>query len=247
MNRNESYQAMDVTSVTAHLAWASLEVMSDGVKEIQVLIAGSEPDVSSLRLGCTEGALLIEQPNLGISPSLTSGHWLEILVRVPKDWKGAMSLSTASGRLKASGLTGTDLELCTVSGGLHVTNFKAITCHLRTVSGSLRASKVVCTKLVLRSVSADVFLEESAFSEGNLDSVSGSFDLMLTAPMDLLNVTTVSGSLSMDAPITAARIRHKSVSGRLRTKGIELNEEGVPITMNSVSGSVILTAMESDQ
>ena len=39
MNRNESFPALDVSALTAHLAWASLEMIVDDVEDIQVLLS----------------------------------------------------------------------------------------------------------------------------------------------------------------------------------------------------------------
>ena len=239
MNRNEYFPMLEVSSLSVHLAWATLEVRGDSVDQLQVLVSGGESDTAALRITCAQGHLLIEQPNLGISPSLaTAGHWMEILIRVPLDWKGPLDLSTISGRLTASGLNGTDLELCTVSGALSAGQLGGIRCHLRTVSGALRAEGVTCNELVLRSVSGNVTMEDSVFSQGNLDSVSGDFSLSLLEPIDLLNVTTVSGGLALEAPITSACIRRKAPGGHLRTKGLSLQDQGVPISMTTVSGDL---------
>ena len=67
MNRNESFPALDVSTVTVHLAWASLEMIVDDVEDIQVLVSGDAGDVEDLKLLCQEGRLLVEQPTYGIN------------------------------------------------------------------------------------------------------------------------------------------------------------------------------------
>lgn len=239
MNRNQFYPLLEVSSLAIHLAWASLEVRRERVEQVQVLVSGSEADATSLRVSCAAGRLLIEQPNLGLTPSLaTAGHWLEILVRLPEKWKGTSELSTISGRLHADGLEGPDLEFCTASGALTAHRLRGMNCHLRTVSGEMNVMDAVCDKLTLRTVSGNAALDGCAFSQGNLDTVSGHLVLNLVEPFDLLDVTTVSGNLSLDAPIQAANIRRKAVSGRLRTKSLTLADQGVPITMTTVSGDL---------
>ena len=54
MNRNESFPALDVSTVTVHLAWASLEMIVDDVEDIQVLVSGDAGDVEDLKLLCQE-------------------------------------------------------------------------------------------------------------------------------------------------------------------------------------------------
>ena len=67
MNRNEAFPAILVSTLAAHLAWASLDVMVEDVDQIQLFISGAESDVKDLRITCEENCLTVEQPSYGIN------------------------------------------------------------------------------------------------------------------------------------------------------------------------------------
>ena len=68
--------------------------------------------MEGLRIQQNDGTLLIEQPAYGLSGmNMMESHWLTILLRVPYSWKGAVDLSTTSGRLTCRQLSGSDLKL----------------------------------------------------------------------------------------------------------------------------------------
>ena len=46
MNRNEYFPMLEVSSLSVHLAWATLEVRGDSVDQLQVLVSGGESDTA---------------------------------------------------------------------------------------------------------------------------------------------------------------------------------------------------------
>ncbi len=238
MNRNEAFSGLNVASISVRLAWGSVEATVDDVQDIQLLISGSDEDVTGLKIGCVNGNLEVEQPNLGLPPRLNSAHWMQLVVRLPKDWKGAAEFIATSGRVNVRGLTGTDLTLGTISGDLTAANLQGMTCTLQTVSGQLCASSVHCEQLTMRAVSSPIRMEEGSFSQAHINSVAGDMTLMLTQPFDLLEATSVSGSLYVEAPLESVRVLHRSISGKLRATGVTIHEGGVPVSLNTVSGDL---------
>lgn len=239
MNRNESFPALDVSAVTVHLAWASLEMIVDDVEDIQVLVSGDAGDVEDLKLLCQEGRLLVEQPTYGINiKQLNAERWMQIFLRIPRAWKGAVEASTVTGPLKARGLTGTDLSLGTVSGDLRAAELSSITTTLHTVSGDVKASDIGGERLTLRTVSGDALVNACGFDSYRVATVSGGVQLDMTRPLDKLEGTTVSGDVRIYAPITAADATLRSVTGRLRTSGVSIQPGAAPIGLASVSGNL---------
>lgn len=135
MNKIETFSPTQITSVEAHLAWASLEVLADDVNELQVMAAGNDKDVSDLRIQEKEGRLVVEQPTYGLSIKLNSERWMQIVIRLPRSWKGALDMSTITAPLRARGISGTDVTLDSVSGDMRAANINAIALTLRQVSG----------------------------------------------------------------------------------------------------------------
>ena len=131
MNKIETFSPTQITGVEAHLAWASLEVLADDVNELQVMAAGNDKDVSDLRIQEKEGRLVVEQPTYGLSIKLNSERWMQIVIRLPRSWKGALDMSTITAPLRARGISGTDVTLDSVSGDMRAANINAIALTLR--------------------------------------------------------------------------------------------------------------------
>jgi len=166
MNRNETFPALSVSTLAIHLAWASLEIIVSDVEDIQLMVSGEDSFVSELKLALTDGCLAVEQPSYGLSIKLKNERWMQVLVRLPRSWKGGVTAGTVSGTLSSRGLTGTDIALSTVSGSLHAESLAGINLTLHTVSGAILASDLAGDSLALRTVSGGVKLSggEGKFS-----------------------------------------------------------------------------------
>lgn len=241
MNRNESFSALTVTHLTVHLAWATLEIISDDVEELQLLISGDAHDVSELKISCENGLLLCEQPTYGINMKLTTERWMQIFIRVPRSWKGEVEASTISAPLSARDLTGTDLTLETVSGDpAHVRD--ALPDRIAPV-GQRRGERLppggrpADAAQRVRRMSAS----ECAFAAYRINAVSGDTLLSASAPFDRLDATTVSGSVRLSAPMDQADIVLRAISGRVRTGGVSIVEGAPPVSVTSVSGDIEFT------
>ncbi len=236
MNRNETFPGMLVNTLTVHLAWASLEIMVDEVEDIQVLISGSDADVSDLKLICENGRLLVEQPTYGLTYKINMVRWMQVFIRVPQAWKGEVDASTIAGPLKARGLTGTDMNFDTVTGDLRAVNITSITTSLRTVSGDVKAETITGEHLNLRTVSGDVAASNCGYDTYRLNAVSGAVSLDMSRPFDKLEGTTVSGGVRVYTPMEQVDAALRSVSGRLRTCGVSIQSDAPTAMITSVSG-----------
>ncbi len=244
MNRNENYPAASVAVLDVNLAWATLELVADDVEEIQVLVSGNEEDVDDLRTGLKDGTLRVEQPAYGLTPKITMVRWMQVVVRLPRTWKGVIGAGTVAGCLRASGLTGSDVVLATVSGDLSATGTEAIALRVRTVTGALNLAEARAEKLTLRTVSGLLRVQRGDFRFIRVNSAASDVDLDLDAPMERLDATTVAGDIRIDAPIRMACITLRSATGRLRTGGVSITDEGPVIAANTVSGGLLVTCKE---
>ena len=50
MNRNEFFQALTVTKLTLRLTSAALEICTDDIEDIHVMISGGKTDMDALRI-----------------------------------------------------------------------------------------------------------------------------------------------------------------------------------------------------
>lgn len=237
MNRNEAFSSMQITSLTAHLSWASLDVMVEDVEQIQVCISGAEKDVKELRVECQDGVLLVEQPAYGIK-TLGTEHWMQIILRLPREWKGSIDLNTISAPLNIRGLTGTDFILDTVSGDLSAANLQCMTAMLRSVSGRVKGENLSGQHLTMRSVSGDMTLAGGSFDGYRINTVAGEADLEMVRPFEKLEGISVSGSIRINAPMNAANAALRSVGGRLLTNGVSIQPDAPEVRVSSVSGNL---------
>lgn len=240
MNRNETFPALSVSTLAIHLAWASLEIIVSDVEDIQLMVSGEDTFVSELKLALTDGCLAVEQPSYGLSMKLKNERWMQVLLRLPRSWKGGVTAGTASGRLSVRGLTGTDITLGTVSGSLHAEGLTGINLALHTVSGAILASDLAGDALSLRTVSGGVKLSGCGFGSYRLSGVSSDMDIGMVSPFDLLEGSTVSGDIRVTAPINRADASLRAVSGRLYTEGISIAPDAPRVALSSVSANVQL-------
>lgn len=238
MNRNESFGSAQVNTLVVHLAWASLEMMVDDVSDLQVMVSGDDNDVSDLKISCADGRLLVEQPTYGLTIKLNTDRWMQLFLRIPREWKGAVEASTISGLLNVRGLTGTDLSLETVSADLRASGLSGITLALKSATGDIQAASVAAEKLAMRTVSGAISLHGAQARQVKLTSVSGENDLAFTAPFDRLDGNTVSGGIRVYAPMDVADVTLAALSGRLRTSNVSLKENAPVIRVSSVSGDL---------
>lgn len=238
MNRNESFPIADVTELALHMAWASVDVTVDDVSEIQVMVSGNEADVTDLKMTCEDGRLLLEQPTYGLSIKLNTERWMQVLIRIPPQWKGALDVNTISAPLKVRGVAGTDLQLDAVSGDIRADGLTGITIALRSVSGTVNANGLAAEKLSLRSVSGDITVDNADARRYKLNTVSGETSIDMIAPFDRLDGVTVSGSVRVYTPVFEADAVLRSVNGRLRTSGVSIVEKAPLIHVKSVSGDL---------
>lgn len=239
MNRNESFPAILVNTLAAHLAWASLDVLVEDVDQIQLFISGAESDVKDLRISCQENKLTIEQPNYGLNlKSLGAERWMQVMIRLPLSWKGEVDLNTISGAMNVRGLAGTDFTLDTVSGELTAGDMQSITATLRTVSGSIKAENLYGEKLALRTVSGDITARACSYDAYRINTVSGQVDMDLDRPFEKLDGISVSGNIRLFAPMDCANATLRSVSGRLLTRGVSIQPEAPEAKVSSVNGNL---------
>ena len=108
MNRNEFFQALPVTKLALRLTGATLEICTDDIDDIHVMISGSNADVEALRISEAAGVLTVEQPVSALAKTAAApGSWMQIAIRLPRTWKGAVESRTVTGWMTVRGISGT--------------------------------------------------------------------------------------------------------------------------------------------
>ena len=246
MNRNENFALSQVNTLQVRLAWATLEMMVDDVPELQVMVSGDDNDVSDLKISCQDGKLQVEQPTYGLSMKLNTERWMQLFLRIPREWKGAVDAGTIFGMMSVRGLCGTDLALDTVSGDLRAANLQAITLGMKTATGDIQAGGISAEKLTLRSVSGIIKVQDVQAQQVKAINVSGEVTLDFLSPFEKVEGNTVSGNIRVYAPIDMADAALSSLNGKLRTSGVSLQEGAALVRVSSISGDLEINQIKQN-
>ena len=97
-----------------------------------------------------------------------------------------------------------------------------------TGSGRL-GEQLTAESLNVRSVSGDTALDALSVKLLKCTSVSGEQTYNMACAFEKVDVTAVSGNVIITAPVEAMDVSLRSISGRVRTEGVNIREgEGVP-------------------
>ena len=242
VERNIHFEAAKLTDIAVRLAWAQLEIFADDVEKIQVMAAGDESSVTDLRIEIRENALVVEQPQYGLSLNIVDSHWMQVCVRVPRTWAQALHLNTISGLLSARGLNGSTIVMDTISADLQAARITAQELSLKTISGDVRGEALSANNLSVRSVSGSLSISAAAAKVLKGNSISGGQDYHLSSAFQSIDVVAVSGNVMITSPVEAMNVSMRSVSGRVHAEGVTVTEAaGAPkVRVTGVSADLKL-------
>jgi len=240
MERNVNFPIEALNDVSIKLAWAQLEIYADTISQIQIIASGDAHTLSDLRIAVKEDALVIEQPQYGISLDITRGHWMQLCVRVPKTWDKSIHASSISGFISARGLNGSRIELESITGDIKAAKNSADEISIRTTAAKIHGDRLTAKRLASRSVSGDISLEDVSAKIFRLTSVSGDMGIKQKSSFEQMDLRTVSGDMTILTEIEALRVSLRTVNGHKVVNGVELTErEGAPVVRaTGVSGDL---------
>ncbi len=243
MERNETFQTGELHEIVTRLAWAQLEIFADDIEQIQVLASGDERTVSELKIAAENGTLTIEQPQYGLSLDITHGHWMEIVVRVPRNWDQNLNLHTISGPARVRGLGGDSISVETITGDLKASKLTAGALSLRTTAGAIKGETLMCEAFTARTVSGNIMLESLSAKRYRFTSVSGDIDMDISAGFEQMEIRTVSGDCKMVTDLDKVNVSLRTVSGQQSIRGVELTQENTApsVRLTGVSGNLKIT------
>lgn len=242
MNRNEFFQTLPVTSLLFRLTGAMIEICTDDIEDIHVMVSGAKADVEALRIAEAQGALTLEQPVSALAKTAAAdSRWLQIAIRLPRAWKGSVTGRTVSGWITLRGLSGADLALDTVSGLVTGSGLEFITVSARSVTGDIKLSQLRCDHCSLFSTSGSIAALDTSLHGGSVSTVTGLVTLALIDPFEELTLNSVTGDLCVDAPMAECDAVLRSVSGRIRTGGVSIREGAPRLRATTVSSDLDMT------
>ena len=186
MNRNEFFQALPITRLNLRMTGAALEICTDDIDDIHVMISGSKADAEAMRVLAKADTLTLEQPRFQ-KASKAANSWLQVTIRLPRSWKGAVDARTVTGWMNIRSFAGTDLALNTVSGTIMANDLNFMTIAARSVTGDLCVdAPIILCDAAMRSVSGRIRTTGVSIVEGGhkVRAATVSSDLDITTTLE---------------------------------------------------------------
>lgn len=248
MNRNEFKEPLLISRIMLKLTSATLEVCTDDIDDIHIMVSGADGDVKALRIVTNGNQLLVEQPALSLQKNPVSTSWLQVTIRLPLDWKGRIEGRTISGWINVRSLNGSDLVLETVSGLINAAAVTFSDLTLRTVTGDIRITDMTCVRGTLASTSGDVSAQHVSIDQCSATNITGNTALAFRSPFGSITASSVIGDLAIDAPISQCAVIHRSVSGRISSGNVSiLGDAGSSVHFSTVSGNLDISRYDPIQ
>ena len=248
MNRNEFLEAYPITRLSLRLTGGTLEICTDAIDDVHVMVSGADKDVEALRIEVKGDQLVVEQPAASLARNPVGSSWLQVTIRLPQSWKGRIDARTVTGWISARCLVGTDFTLESVSGLITANMLQFRTVVIRTVTGDIRLHDMVCEdKCTLGSTSGTISVQTSCLAACSLNTITGGATLSLLAPFREISAASVIGDLAIDAPIAACTAAVRSVSGKTTTSGVSILEDAeAAVHFTSVSGNLDISSTDEE-
>lgn len=238
MSRNESFPALSVARISAHLTGAAVEICPDDIDDVHVMVSGDAPD--TLQISFSGGTLQIRQH--AVARTRLPGGWTQLTLRVPRAWKGSIDARTRSGRISLRQLSGADLSLRTVSGLVMGNELHFITVRAASLTGDVKLSGLRCEKCSMLSATGSLAIQDGVTPLGSAFTATGDVRLTLLDAFTALRMASLTGALAVQAPIEACDARLRSVTGRLRTARVSIGNAAPTLRAFSLTGQLSLTS-----
>ena len=238
MSRNESFPALSVARISAHLTGAAVEICPDDIDDVHVMVSGDAPE--ALQISFSGGTLQIRQHT--VARTRRPVGWTQLTLRVPRAWKGSIDARTRSGRISLRQLSGADLTLHTVSGLVMGSELHFITLRAASLTGDVKLFGLRCERCSLASATGRLTVQDGVTPQGSAFTATGGVSLTLLDAFTALRMGSLTGKLAVSAPIEACDAHLRSVTGRIRTERVSIGEAASAIRAATVTGQLSLTS-----
>lgn len=168
-----------------------------------------------------------------------------LTLSLPNELYQELKLSVGSAKLTLSDVRANELELDSISGGMELDRIEASELQIDTTSGSVRARSLTVSELEVSSISGDAELE-GAFDSVDAEMTSGSVSLTAAALPHEIDVSTISGNITLTLPRDSAFLyEFDTLSGRL-TNSLPNAASGsdAAVEIDTTSGSLTLQPLD---
>jgi DUF4097 and DUF4098 domain-containing protein YvlB len=165
-----------------------------------------------------------------------------------EDVANRLDVGTLSGDIEAHGVRG-DAQIKSVSGDIRITDFKG-DFEGETVSGSIELQNAVGRFIRSHTTSGDLTYEGSIDPAGRYELSAHSGDIRLAIPSTSsaqLSVSTWSGTLDSDFPITLRPGEHGIGSGQAKRFTFDVGGGAARIDVETFSGDITISSRGSSR
>jgi DUF4097 and DUF4098 domain-containing protein YvlB len=165
-----------------------------------------------------------------------------------EDVANRLDVGTLSGDIEARGVRG-DAQIKSVSGDIRITDFKG-DFEGETVSGSIELQNAVGRFIRSHTTSGDLTYEGSIDPSGRYELSAHSGDIRLAIPSNSsaqLSVSTWSGTLDSDFPITLRPGEHGIGSGQAKRFTFDVGGGAARIDVETFSGDITISSRGSSR
>ena len=152
-----------------------------------------------------------------------------------------LDIGTLSGDIEAHNVNG-DTQIKSVSGDVRITDFKG-DFEAETVSGSIELRNAVARSVRSHTTSGDLVYEGTVDPSGRYELSAHSGDIRLAIPANTsaqLSISTWSGTLDSDFPITLRPGEHGIGSSQAKRFTFEIGAGAARISAETVSGDITI-------
>jgi DUF4097 and DUF4098 domain-containing protein YvlB len=165
-----------------------------------------------------------------------------------EDVANRLDIGTLSGDIEARAVRG-DAQIKSVSGDIRITDFKG-DFEGETVSGSIELQNAVGRYIRSHTTSGDLTYEGSIDPSGRYELSAHSGDIRLAIPSNSsaqLSVSTWSGTLDSDFPITLRPGEHGIGSGQAKRFTFDVGGGAARIDVETFSGDITISSKGSSR
>jgi hypothetical protein len=196
-------------------AWADLVVEVPAGKDFSLYLATGESEVRGVSgdVLVDTGSGSVDARDVTGSLDVDTGSGSIDVTGV----RGNLMVDTGSGSVTIEDVAGDDINVDTGSGGVRGRGLESASLNVDTGSGSIELDEVMATDVVLDTGSGEVVLVLLADVDV-LDVDTGSGSVTVHAPADLggeLDIETGSGGIELDFPAELSVMKRNEVSGTL--------------------------------
>ncbi len=237
MERNLSFDYSQIKEIKISTSWPQIEIFHNEANEIQVIIAGDNKTVPQIKVELENDELVIEQPKYGINLNIADGSWMQILIYLPKDYKGELDVSSIIGNINIRGFEGEEISLDAISGNIMLDNITVEYLKVKNISGGITIRNINCKKLKVRTVSGSLVAETVGADDIKLSGVSGKQSLELVKNFKKVDIVSVTGDVEIIQPAEAVSAKLRALHGQLLLDNVT-DGDGPELSATSVTGNV---------